>query len=132
MSEKSCFRMRFHKQYGKRAQTLLQSGWRSLNHIYWSIWTWFSWKKSRLVLCKILRLFVNTLTADDKYSLLNRDNLMQPIQMQLSLKQKAFSQFLLAFSKSTLNSANFQTKMTLIAYVFRIWQTPKNMITYMS
>ena len=73
-----------------------------------------------LVLCKILRLFVNTLTADDKYSLLNRDNLMQPIQMQLSLKQKAFSQFLLAFSKSTLNSANFQTKMTLIAYVFRI------------
>ena len=25
-------------------------------------------------MCKILGLFVNTLTADDKYSLVNRDN----------------------------------------------------------
>ena len=40
---------------------------------------------------KILRLFVNTLTADDKHYLLNRDNLTQPIQMQLSQKQKTFS-----------------------------------------
>ena len=39
-----------------------------------------SWKKSLLVICKILGLFINTLTADDKYSLLNRDNLTQPIQ----------------------------------------------------
>ena len=37
----------------------------------------------------MLRLFVNTLTTDDKYSLLNRDNLTQPIQTQLSQKQKA-------------------------------------------
>ena len=36
----------------------------------------------------MLRLFVNTLTANEKYCLLNRDNLMQPIQMQLSQKQK--------------------------------------------
>ena len=42
---------------------------------------------------KILRLFANTLTADDKHYLLNRDNLTQPIQMQLSQKQKTFSQF---------------------------------------
>ena len=52
---------------------------------------------SLLVLCKILRLFVNTLTADDKYSLLNRDNLTQPIQILLSQKQKTFSQFFSAF-----------------------------------
>ena len=56
-----------------------------------------------LVLCKILKLFVNTLTDDDKYSLLYRDNLMQPIQILLSHKQKTFSQFLSAFLKSTLN-----------------------------
>ena len=61
-----------------------------------------------LVLCKILRLFVNTLTADDKYSPLNRDNLTQPIQRLLSQKQKTFSIFLSAFSKSTLNFALFQ------------------------
>ena len=42
---------------------------------------------------KILRLFVNTLTADDKHYLLNRDNLTQQIQMQLSQKEKTFSNF---------------------------------------
>ena len=33
---------------------------------------------------KILRLFVNISAANDRYSLLDRDNLMQPIHMQLS------------------------------------------------
>ena len=56
-----------------------------------------------LVLCKILRLFVNTFTEDDKYSLLYRDNLIQQIQILLSHKEKTFSQFFSAFSKSTLN-----------------------------
>ena len=42
---------------------------------------------------KILRLFVNALTADDKHFLLNRDNLSQPIEMQLSEKQKNFCDF---------------------------------------
>ena len=63
-----------------------------------------------LVLWKILRLFVNTLTDDDKYSLLYRDNLTQPIQILLSQKQKTFSQFFSAFLKSTLNFAHFQKK----------------------
>ena len=63
-----------------------------------------------LVLCKILGLFVNTLTDDDKYSLLYRDNLTQPIQILLSQKQKTFSEFFSAFSKSTLNFEHFQKK----------------------
>ena len=46
-----------------------------------------------------LIMFVNTLTADDQYSLLNRDNLTQPIRTQLFQKQKAFSQFFLVFLK---------------------------------
>ena len=50
------------------------------------------------------------MTADDKYSLLNRDNLKQHIRTELSQKQKAFSQFFLAFSKSTLNFEHFQKK----------------------
>ena len=33
-------------------------------------------------MCETLKLFVNTLTADDNYSLLNRDNLKRAIQMQ--------------------------------------------------
>ena len=63
-----------------------------------------------LVLCKILRLFVNTLTADDKYSLLNRSNLKQPIQILLSQKKKSFSQFFSAFLKCTLNFEHFPQK----------------------
>ena len=110
MSKKSPFRMLFHKQHGKRAQPLLQSGRRYLYHIYWSLWTWFSRKKSMLVLCNILRLFVNTLTANDKYSLLNRWNLTQPIHILFSQKQKTLSQFFSAFSKSTLNFEHFQKK----------------------
>ena len=39
-----------------------------------------SHKKSVLVRPKALELFVNKLSADDKYSLLNRDNLAQPIR----------------------------------------------------
>ena len=49
-----------------------------------------SWKQSLLVICKILRLFLNTFSADDKYSVLNTDTLTQPIQMQLSKKQNNF------------------------------------------
>ena len=52
-------------------------------------------------------MFFNTVTADDKYSLLNRDNLTQEIRTQLFQKQKAFSQFFLAFSKYTLNFEHF-------------------------
>ena len=55
-------------------------------------------------------MFVNTLTADDKYSLLNRDNLTPPIRMQLSQKQETFSEFFLAFSKSTLDFADFEKR----------------------
>ena len=61
------------------------------------------WKKSLLVIDKTLRLFVNTLTVDEKHYLLNRDNLTQPIQIQVSQKQKRFSQFFFAFLKAILN-----------------------------
>ena len=54
-----------------------------------------------LVLCKILRMFLNTLTDGDKYSLLYKDNLVQPIQILLSQKQKTFSELFSAFLKST-------------------------------
>ena len=58
-------------------------------------------------------MFVNTLTADDQYSLLNRDNLTQPIRTQLFQKQKAFSPFFLTFLKSILNFECLQKKDAL-------------------
>ena len=57
---------------------------------------------------KILRLSFNTLTANDKYSLLNRDKLTQPIQMHLSQKEKHFAEYNRTFFKLTLNFHNFQ------------------------
>ena len=100
MSKKSCFRGPFDKQHGKRAQALLKSASQHLYHIHRSLPRKLSWKKSLLLTCKILGLLVNTLAADEKYPVLNRDNLTIPIQMQLSLKQKTFYQFFAAFSKS--------------------------------
>ena len=57
------------------------------------------WKKSLLVIHKFLRLFVDTLIVDDKYYLLNRDSLTQPIQMHLYQKQKKISEFFSCISK---------------------------------
>ena len=51
--------------------------------------------------CQILGHFVNTLTADDKYSFCNCEILQQLIQMQLPKKQMTFSEFSAPFLKST-------------------------------
>ena len=59
---------------------------------------------------KILALFVNELTLDDKDYLLTRDNLTQTIQIQLSEKQKTFLEFFLAFLKSILNFIHLTRK----------------------
>ena len=69
-----------------------------------------SWEKSALVRSKILGLFVNTLTAEHTYSGRNMKILTQQVQTPLSLKQKTFSGFLIAFLKSTLNGEHFQKK----------------------
>ena len=63
-----------------------------------------------LVIHKMLTLFVKTLTLDDKHYLLNRENLTEPIQKQLSEKQKTFSQFFFALSKSLLNFKHLPNK----------------------
>ena len=81
------------------------------------------------MLSEILRLFVNTLTAGEKYSLLNRDNFTQPIQILVSQKEKTFCQFLSAFLKSTLNFEHFQKKkMILIEDVFPKLRTPQKVM----
>ena len=64
-----------------------------------------------LVLCKSLRLLtVKTLADDEKYSLLYRENLTQPIHILLTQKRKTFSHFFSAFLKSTLNFTHFPKK----------------------
>ena len=85
-------------------------------------------QKSLLEAWKFFRPFLNTLTADDKYSLVSKDKWMQTIQMHLSQKQNFFSEFFSAFFESALNFKHFQKKMSLIAYVFPKLPTTKYLL----
>ena len=53
-------------------------------------------------------MFVNILIANGKNSILNGDNLRQPIKMQLAQKDKTFSEFVSVFLKLRLNLEHFQ------------------------
>ena len=63
-----------------------------------------------LVRSEFLGQFANTWTADFKYSRYNRENIWQKDPMQISRKPKTFSEFSIAFLKSTLNFLYFQRK----------------------
>ena len=58
----------------------------------------------------MLRLFVNALTAIDKYSGSNMQNLPQQFQTPLSQKQNAFSGIFIEFLKCAWNLEHFQRK----------------------
>ena len=107
MSKKSHFRGPFEKQHGKLLEVLFKSASQHLYHFQWSLPSQLSWKKSFLLTWKILGLLVNTLAADEKYPVLNRDNLTIPIQMQLSQKQKSFPLFFAEFFKTATNLKYF-------------------------
>ena len=108
MSKKSRFRECFDKQYGKCGQTLLKSASQHLYHIHWSLARKLCSKKSLLLTCQILGLLVNTLATDEKYPVLNRENLTILIQMELPQKQKTFSELPAAFLKSRFTFVYFE------------------------
>ena len=68
------------------------------------------WKKSALVWTEMLRLFVNTLTADEKYSRSIMQKLRRQFQTPLSQKRKTFSGFFIALLKCESNFEDFQKK----------------------
>ena len=57
-----------------------------------------------------MRLLINALTADDKYSGSNMQNLPQIFQTPASQKQKIFSGFFIVFLKCAWNLEHFQKK----------------------
>ena len=65
-----------------------------------------------------MRLFVNALTADDKYSGSNMQNFPQQFLAALSQKQKSFSGFFIAFLKWALNLEHFQKKDEYPSLIF--------------
>ena len=91
------FTVAFDKKHGKGAQTPLKWLRRYLYHTYWSPIRIFSLKKSLLVICKMLWLFLNTFSTDDKYSPLDRDNFTQRIQIRLSQIKIFFLSLFLQF-----------------------------------
>ena len=113
-------------------EILLKSERQGLYHIYQSLRRQLTEKRSLLVIGEILRIFVDTMTFKDKYSLLNRDNSTQPVQMQLSQKQFFFSEFSLQRFKPSLNLHIFKQKLTFVADVFPTLQTSKNVVRSMS
>ena len=110
MPKKSHFRGSVEKQHGKCSQILFKFEGHLLYHIYYSLRSQLSHKKSLLAISKISKLFPNTLSSNGKYSLLDRDNLMQRVQMEFSHKQKTLSRFFSSFSKSSLNLEHFRKK----------------------
>ena len=69
------------------------------------------WWKSALFKFEILGLIVNRLTADDKYSRRNIQNLTQELQTAISQKQKTFSETYITYLKSITNSEAFAKKV---------------------
>ena len=65
---------------------------------------------SAIVWSEILRLFVNTLTADNKYSRCNVHNFEQQVQTPLSQKTQTFCGFFIAFLKCAWNLEHFEKK----------------------
>ena len=126
MSKKCRLTVPFNKQHGKRARALFKSERLQFYHIYWLLWRQLILKKSLLVICKILRPFVNTFTAHHKYSVLNKQYLLHPIHMQLTQKQKTFSEFFSAFLKSWWNFEHIQKiRWHSSLMVFRNYALPK-------
>ena len=97
--KRSCLKTPFANERVNGFQTLLKSA----RHHYYSPFSSIrgksSYKKCALVLCEILRLFVKTLTANEKYSGSNLQSLPQQFQKPLSQKQKTFSGFFIVFLK---------------------------------
>ena len=107
---RSCFRTPFRNQRFNGFQTPLKVA----THNYYPFSPWISgklsWKKTALLSLKILRLFVNTLTADDNYSCRNMQNFPQQFQTLLSQKRKTLSGFFIAFLKCGWNLIYFEKK----------------------
>ena len=65
---------------------------------------------SALITSEIFRLFVNTLTPDDKYSRRNMQIFWERLQTHLSQKEKTFWEFFIAFLKCAWNLEHSEKK----------------------
>ena len=109
-SKSSCFSTPFGKQTVNGFETLLKSARHHYFAIIPRIRDILSWKKSALVTSEIFRLFVKTLTPDDKYSRRNMQIFWQQLQTLLSQKGKTFREFFNPFLKCAWNLEHSEKK----------------------
>ena len=99
-------------------ETLLKLARQHYFSVFPGMWDKLSWKMSPLVTSQIFRLFVNTLTPDDKYSRRNMQTFWQQVQTLLSQKEKTFCQFLIAFLKCAWNLEHSEKKKRVYQPIF--------------
>ena len=97
LCKKRCVMKRFDSQHVKPSQILPKSLWQQFFQVLSSFSERLISKMSPPVLVEVLWVFVNTVTAEGKYPVQDFENLPLPIQIQLSEKEKTFSQFLFHF-----------------------------------
>ena len=100
----------FDSQHVKRFQTLVKSSWNDFYHIFLALWAKMTRKISAWLKFAIIGLFINTWFDDYKFPVPVCENLLFPIQIQLSPKQKAFSWFFIPFMEYRSKFEHFQKK----------------------
>ena len=87
---------------------------------------------SALITSEIFRLFVNTLTPDDKYSLRNMQIFWEQVQTHLSQKEKTFWGFFIAFLKCAWNLEHSEKKKKEYINLFFTEIIPSERYIYLS
>ena len=108
--KKRRFRTSFDSQHVKGSQTLVKSSWQHFYHIFTSLRWEMIRKISPLLKFENIGVFLNTWTADYKYSVPDCENLQFLIQMKLSSKPKTFTELFLQLIESKSNFKHFQKK----------------------
>ena len=137
MSKRSCFRSRFQSQRVYESQTLLKSARQPFYFIVSSSRHRLSWKTSHLVRYKTFGLFVNAVTAYEKYShhiiwqifwwqiFLSGRNFRNQFKYNYLKKQIIFD----CISTICINFSTMWKKINLKDSVFAKLWTPKNVFT---
>ena len=84
---------------------------------------------SLLITSEIFRLFLNTLTPDDRYSRRYMQIFWQQVQTALSQKRKTFGQFFIAFLKCAWNLEHSERKEEYPSVLLPKLLHPKEMFT---
>ena len=106
----SCFSTPFGNQRVNGLETRLKSSGHNYFRIFPRIRDKLSWKKYALVPSGIFRLFVNTLTHDDKYSRRNMQIFWQQLETLLPQEEEIFWGFFIAFPKCEQNLEHSEKK----------------------